>query len=226
MKKFNLFHNYPKKLNYRTVNIKKRNIYHKILATNRSKIFFDGTRPFGYGGYNYDGRWIPIARSLIKKFKLKNNSKILQINCEKGYLLHDLKILNKTFKVYGIETSSYAKSKAKKNIKKNIKILKNYTSLGFKKNYFDFVICLGAISYHGLKDALILIKEIQRVTKGKSFINFASYKTKKDYWLIRDWTVLGNCILHEEEWKKVMKFLKYKGHYNFINTQSLNLKRK
>lgn len=225
MKRLKLLGKYSKSQKFRKVNTKKRNIFHKIIASKRGQTFFDGKRSFGYGGYRYDGRWIPVAKKIIQKFKLKNNSKILQINCEKGYLLHDLRLLNKTFNIHGVETSEYAKAKAHNKVRKNIKICKDYTNLKFENNYFDFVICLGAVSYHGLKDAIQLIREIKRVSKSKSFINFASFKTPKDYWLIRDWTVLGNCILHEREWKKLMKHLDYKGAYDFINVNSLNLKR-
>ena len=30
--------------------------------------YFDGERKFGYGGYNYDGRWIPVAKDIVDFF--------------------------------------------------------------------------------------------------------------------------------------------------------------
>jgi len=225
MKKFNLLDNYPKPQTTRKVNTQYKNISHKLLAINRGKEFFDGKRNIGYGGYNYDGRWIPIAKKLIKKFKLRDGSKILHINCEKGYLLFDLKNINNSFKISGLETSRYAVSKAPKKIKNNIRLCNSYSKLNYKNKEFDLIICFGAISYHGLKDAVALITEIKRVSKNKSFINLASFKTDKDYWLMRDWTVLGNCILSEKEWLKILQTTDYKGHYDFINAQTLNLKR-
>ncbi|MGH6954576.1 MAG: class I SAM-dependent methyltransferase, partial [Alphaproteobacteria bacterium] len=27
--------------------------------------YFDGTREQGYGGYRYDGRWVPVARDIV-----------------------------------------------------------------------------------------------------------------------------------------------------------------
>ena len=120
MKRLKLLGKYSKSQKFRKVNTKKRNIFHKIIASKRGQTFFDGKRSFGYGGYRYDGRWIPVAKKIIQKFKLKNNSKILQINCEKGYLLHDLKLLNKTFNIHGVETSEYAKAKAHNKVRKNI----------------------------------------------------------------------------------------------------------
>ena len=54
-------------------------------------------------------------------------------------------------------------------------------------------------------DTIRAIKEIQRVSKGKSFITLASYKSKKDYWMFKQWTVLGTTILLEKEWIEVLK---------------------
>ena len=49
----------------------KRNIAARIehkeenrgIAMQFGREYFDGTREQGYGGYRYDGRWIPIARA-------------------------------------------------------------------------------------------------------------------------------------------------------------------
>ena len=32
-----------------------------------------------------------VAKKLIKNYKLKNNSKVLDVGCGKGYLLYELK---------------------------------------------------------------------------------------------------------------------------------------
>ena len=71
-----------------------------------------------------------------------------------------------------------------------------------------------------------ILKNIQRLSKGKSFITLASYETEKDYWLFKDWTVLGSLLYKKEEWKKIMKYAGYKGYYSFTNSKKLNLKRK
>ena len=75
MKSFKLLGKYSKSQEFRKVNTKKRNIFHKIIASKRGQAFFDGKRSFGYGGFKYDGRWVPVAKKIIQKFKLKNNSK-------------------------------------------------------------------------------------------------------------------------------------------------------
>ena len=56
------------------------------------KDYWDGDRKFGYGGYKYiEGRWKKTAQDLITTYNLKNNSKILDIGCGKGFLLFEIK---------------------------------------------------------------------------------------------------------------------------------------
>ena len=61
--------------------------------------------------------------------------------------------------------------------------------------------------------------------KGKSFITLASYNNNEDYWLFKDWTVIGTTILRKQEWVEVLKHVNYTGDYFFTNAETLNLKR-
>ena len=74
--------------------ISDRTIHQRMIASYRNREFFDGNRNCGYGGLLYDGRWEPIARDFIKEYKLTNLSSVLQVMCEKGFLLYEfLKLL-------------------------------------------------------------------------------------------------------------------------------------
>ena len=67
--------------------------------------------------------------------------------------------------------------------------------LNYKDNEFDFVMALGVVYTHSLGDAIKCLKEIQRVGKGKSFITLASYEDQNDFWLFKQWSLLGTTIL-------------------------------
>src|SRR6516165_9127769 len=45
----------------------------EIVAISREygELYFDGPRSYGYGGYRYDGRWIPVAQDFVSHFGLK-----------------------------------------------------------------------------------------------------------------------------------------------------------
>ena len=52
--------------------------------------FWDGDRRYGYGGYKYiPGHWEPVAKFLIERYNLTNDSRVLDIGCGKGFLMYD-----------------------------------------------------------------------------------------------------------------------------------------
>ena len=48
-------------------------------------MYFDGPRAYGYGGYKYDGRWLPVAADIIAHYALKSGMRVLDIGCAKGF---------------------------------------------------------------------------------------------------------------------------------------------
>ena len=54
--------------------------------------YWDGDRRYGYGGYKYiPGRWSSLAKQIIADYNLKDNSRILDAGCGKGFLLLEIK---------------------------------------------------------------------------------------------------------------------------------------
>lgn len=223
MREFDLLSDYPEPKKKRIVSKEYRTIKNRIIASYRGKDFYDGSRKNGYGGYKYDGRWSEVAKKIFKIYNLKDNAKILQIGSDKGFLLYEIKKIKRKSKVYGIEISDYAISKTIPSIKKNI-IKSNFTKLNFKKNYFDFVIAIGAVYSLSLIDAIKCLKEIKRVSKKNSFITLGSYENLKEKNLFEKWSLLGTTILHKKDWIEVLKHCKYRGDYKFNTASSLGIK--
>jgi len=224
MPEINILESYPQPIEPRFVAKNLRTISHRITAAKRDKEFFDGDRNFGYGGYKYDGRWLPIAKKIIQHYELKDLSHILHLNCEKGFLLHDLKKTKPSLQVVGTETSNYAIKNAIKEVKGSINKVSSI-KLPFPDNYFDFVIGLSFVYTYSLPDAIEALQEINRVSNGSSFVTLATYETDEEYFLFKDWTLLGTLLLKRDEWKTVMKHSGYKGDFYFISSKSLNLVR-
>ena len=108
MREFDALRAYPQPRKPRYVGPHIRTIRNRIAASYRDKEYYDGDRGNGYGGLNYDGRWQKIAEFMFREYKLKKDSSILQIGCEKGFLLHDFSMLYPKMKVAGYEVSKYA----------------------------------------------------------------------------------------------------------------------
>ena len=222
MREYNLLEAGINKNTSRYVGLNLRTINNRISASYRDQKLFDGNRNDGYGGYSYDGRWKRVAEKISKEYNLTDNSKLMQICCEKGFLLNDLKNIHPNISLHGLESSDYAINNSMSSIKKFISKL-NYSSLEkYNENEFDFLIAMGFIYSFNLTDAIKHLKNISKISKN-SFITLASYDNEDDYWLFKNWTLLGATILKKDEWITVMNHAKYTGDYFFTNAQNLNL---
>ena len=72
------------------------------------ELYFDGPRNYGYGGYRYDGRWIPVAEDMVKHFDLKPGDRVLDVGCGKGFLVKDLIKACPGLEAFGLDISEYA----------------------------------------------------------------------------------------------------------------------
>jgi len=225
MREFNPLKGYPQPKNPRYVGPNIRTIENRIIASYRDEGYYDGDRNNGYGGYKYDGRWREIAKRMYEEYELTENSAVLQIGCEKGFLLHDFHEIYPKLKLSGTEVSDYAIEHAMPAIKPQI-VKSSFTKLPFGDNEFDFVIAIGVVYTLNLADAISCLKEIQRIGKGKSFITLGAYRNDEERKLFGYWTLLGTTILHVDEWREVLKEAGYTGDYKFTTAETLNLTEK
>ena len=217
MKKINLLSSFPKsKRNLKERNVNKKNIQ---LALKYSKEYFDGNRSQGYGGYYYDGRWVKVARKIIKLFKLNNKSKFLDVGCAKGFLMHDLKVILPGIKIYGIDVSKYAKQNSIINIRKNIKIM-NCKNIKYKTNSFDGLVAINVVHNLNLDQCKKSIKEIQRVSNGKAFIQVDAYRDEFELKILKKWILTAKTYLKPNEWIDLFEECGYTGYYDFTILKS------
>ena len=199
---------------------KERTVINKMYAWELGKEYYDGSRLNGYGGFKYDGRWLKLLPKIIKRYKLNNKSKVLDLGCKKGFLLKDLNILLPGIKSYGIENHPYA-IKNSVNCKSKL-ILSDYTKLPFKNKSLDFVIAFNSLYMQNLGDVIKSLKEIERVSK-KSYIVLASGENDEERNKFYKWTLIGTSILLKKEWKTLFKKIKFKGDYYFSSSKSLGV---
>lgn len=215
MREFDALAGYPEPKEPRKVGT--RTIAHRLIASYRDARFYDGHRDCGYGGLVDDGRWRPIADNMIKEYAPKS---VLQIGCDKGFLLAAFARCG--INARGIETSRYAIRNGAVPIDSG-----SPRRLPYGAHSFDLVIAIGVVYTLNLHDAVRCLSEIERVKKdgGHAFITLGAYETEEDYWLLRDWSLLGTTILRPNEWRDVMRHAGYTGDYKFVTAQSLRLTR-
>ena len=178
--------------------------------------YWDGKRKYGYGGYKYiPGRWKKVAKNLIKKYKLNNNSKILDVGCGKGFLLYEIKKLLPSIEVKGFDISKYAISKSKNEIKKYLFVHKAQDRYLFKKSQFDLVISIGCLHNLEINDLKKALEQINRVAK-KKYILVESYRNEKELFNLQCWALTCNSFFSKKEWTWIFKKFNYNGDYEFI----------
>ena len=175
--------------------------------------YFDGDRKYGYGGYQYDRRWIPVASDIIKFFNLKEDDKILDIGCAKGFLLYDLAGKG-NFDLYGLDISHYALRRTPHKLKARLE-LGTAEKLPYKDKYFDLVISINTIHNLPRANCIKALQEIERVSKGKSYVVVDSYYTPEEKKIFEDWVLTAETYGYPEEWIQIFNEAGYTGYFGW-----------
>ena len=127
--------------------------------------YFDGDRLTGYGGYSYNPKfWTETVRYIVDYYGLDKSSKILDIGCAKGFMMHDLSLLLPEAEIIGIDISAYAKENSIDSMRDKIHI-GSANNLPFEDNSFDLVIAINTLHNLPLIDCKQAFKEINRVRR-------------------------------------------------------------
>ena len=220
MSEYDAFQPYPEPNEPRIVGPEHRTIQNRLIAGYRSWGFYDGARVNGYGGMVDDGRWEPVAKNIVEHYNLTPGSRILQVGAHKGFLLKALFDLE--MRVYGTEVSAYACQKSVMKL-----MYAPFTKLPFNTDTFDLVIAASAVYTLNLPDAVQCLREIERVSKGRSWITLGAYEDDYDtegLMMMRYWTLLATTLLTKADWLAVMEHAGYTGDYRFYTAKTLNLR--
>lgn len=177
--------------------------------------YFDGKREQGYGGYEKDERWIPVAKFLIKKYKLNSDSKVLELGCAKGFLLSEIEKFLPGSDLWGLDISRYALKQAQIHSKANL-IQGNFEALPFKKNFFDLVISINSIhNILTINETVRALREIKRISK-QSIITVAAYNTASEKDFLDKWAVVATTYVSKKKWLRLFKISGYNGDYDWF----------
>lgn len=190
-----------------------------VVAKQYGYDYWDGDRKYGYGGYQYDGRWRKVAQKIADHYQLKAGQKVLDVGCGMAHLLYELEQVVPGLLVYGIDISQYALEHAKEEIRDKLKYGKAQ-DIPFADGEFDLVISLATL--HNLKvyDLKKAVHEIERVSKGNSYIMVESFRNDKEEVNMLYWQLTCASYYSVDEWEWLYKEWGYTGDYSFIFFES------
>lgn len=178
--------------------------------------YWDGDRRYGYGGYSYDERWLPVAQELAKHYGLKVGDRILDVGCGKGYLLHEFARTVPGVEVAGLDISAYAVENAKAELQPFLTV-GDAAELPWPDDHFDFVVSLGTLHNLPLSRLWSAIGEIERVGKGAAkYIMVESWRSEREKANLLYWQLTCESFFPPEEWAWLMDRIGYQGDHGFI----------
>lgn len=208
-----LLKNYPKTKRDVTARGALKTEEDRKIARGFGKEFFDGDRKTGYGGFSYHPRfWQPVIPTIQEHFGLNSQSKVLDVGCAKGFMLHDMREIIPGIDVFGVDISEYAIENAHPSIKPFVQVA-DCRSLPFPDKSFDLVISINTIHNLEGKDLEVALKEIQRVSRKHSFLTVDAYRNEEEKELMYAWNLTAKTILHVDEWKVLFDKIGYTGDY-------------
>ncbi|NBV02521.1 MAG: class I SAM-dependent methyltransferase [Burkholderiaceae bacterium] len=186
------------------------------IAKRYDEQYWDGDRRFGYGGHRYmPGRWRSAAEAIISTYDLGPGSKVLDVGCGKGFLLHEMVLLEPKLRIIGLDISEHALAGATDLVRPHLRIQQAQTEYPFSDNEFDLVISLGTLHNLRLFELKVALKEIERVGR-QGYVMLESYRNEQELFHLQCWALTCESFLDREAWVWLYHEFGYTGDYEFI----------
>ena len=176
------------------------------------EMYFDGPREYGYGGYRYDGRWIPVAEDMVRHFGLKRGDRVLDVGCAKGFLVKDLMAVCPGLEAFGVDISEYALMHCDPAVVGRLH-LGNALHLPFPDGSFQAVISLNTVHNLEREECRRAVREIERLAPGRGFIQVDSYRTPEQREIFESWVLTAKFHDYPDGWRKLFQEAGYTGDY-------------
>ena len=180
------------------------------IAKKFGQAYFDGPREVGYGGYRYDGRWVPVAEDIVKHFNLKPGDRVLDVGCGKGFLVKDLMKVCAGLEAFGLDLSEYALKHCEPEVVGRLH-LGSATGLPFPDRSFSAVISINTIHNLQRPGVIRALGEIERLSPGRSFVQVDSYYTPEQRDLFMKWVLTAEFHDYPAGWLKIFAEAGYTG---------------
>ena len=183
--------------------------------------YFDGTRDQGYGGYRYNERfWLGVAEDLRDAYGIGVGTRVLDVGCAKGFLLHDLRQAAPGVEVFGLDVSEYAIQNSMEDVRPRL-VRGTVAALPFPDAAFDVVICVNTIHNLPLDLCRQAVREIERVKRpgGHSYVQVDSWLTDQQRNDFLSWQLTAQTYFEPDGWRRLFAEAGYSGDYYWTLTE-------
>ncbi len=140
------------------------------------------------------------------------SARILDVGAAKGFLMYEFKTLLPESAVRGLDVSEYAKDNSHEGMGELIDI-GSADSLPYPESSFDLVISINSIHNLPLQACKTALKEIERVSRGNSFISVDAYNTEAERARLEDWILTAETWMSVPAWIELFRNTGYTGDY-------------
>lgn len=177
--------------------------------------YFDGKRKHGYGGFQYDPKyWSATVVDFANHYALRPDTRILDVGCAKGFMLKDFKKLLPQSTVLGLDISEYAIQNSDPEVREYL-MQGNAIELPFQDESFDLVISINTIHNLERAECIKALAEIERVSKGNSFVMVDGWRTELEREALESWVLTARTVLSVDQWIELFQEADYRGDYAF-----------
>jgi SAM-dependent methyltransferase len=178
------------------------------------KEYFDGSRRQGLGGYHYHPRFFgPVVRRMIEHYDLTESSRVLDVGCAKGFMLHDFRQALPGLFVAGCDISSYCVIEEALASVRPFLQLASCDALPYADDSFDLVVSIATV--HNLDEAGVRrsLREIMRVTRRFAFVRVNGSETEAERVAFDKWNVVARTSKTVAGWKALFDEVGYTGDF-------------
>jgi SAM-dependent methyltransferase len=188
------------------------------IASRFAREYFDGDRGQGYGGYRYDGRWVPVAERFRDHYRLTAGQRVLDVGCAKGFLLHDLRQVVPGLCVTGIDVSSYAIAHAMDDVRPRL-LVGSADRLPFADGSFDLVVSINTVHNLERADCVRALSEIARVGRRHRYVQVDSWLNESQREKFERWQLTARTYSDPAGWRRLFAEAGYRGDYYWTVTE-------
>jgi ubiquinone/menaquinone biosynthesis C-methylase UbiE len=134
------------------------------------------------------------------------------VGCGKGFLVKDLIKVCPGLDVYGLDISAYAIANGEPEVAGRLQV-GNAMNLPFPDKSFDAVIAINTVHNLDRAGCVQALREIERVSRGRSYIQVDAYRTPQERKIFEDWMLTARTYGMPEDWRQILNEAGYRGDY-------------